>query len=194
MSNQEYSKRIFLIYAIDDQSWARRFELLVSPLGYYTFPTSGDAFSGARSTNKPLIVKSAIQSCSFAVVLIGKRTHMSRWVDQEIAWALTQWDGKPAAGLLGIVLPEHEDFGKPYYEPSLVPGRLHDRVRWEYALIRKWSEDPAEISARLQEADRRRRAFLPIVSYSMLQTLHRQQWDESEDAQREVENSLRAHV
>lgn len=136
-------KAYFLSYAIDDQSWARRFESLGG---------SGD--------------RVGIDSVEWETC---------RWV----AWNCVA----QARGLWKAVL-------------RAVAGTrpAPHRVRREYAMIRKWSEDPAEIRARLQAADRRRSAFLPIVCYSMLQTLRRQQWDESEDAQSKVENSLRAHV
>ena len=47
----------------------------------------------------------------------------------------------PGAGLIGVILPYHDDFDRPYYEPELVPLRLHDFIEQKVAIIGEYEED-----------------------------------------------------
>lgn len=72
----------------------------------------------------------------------------------------------------------------PYYDSDNVPVRLHDRVRWKYALIRKWVEDPELFQSWLTGSERRRRHFRPEPNYATLPVLKSWPWDEKADTPR----------
>lgn len=181
-------RQIFLSHVSDDKGYAVKFRTLLEPLGYSAF-TCFDIPSdqGPDIADK---VESVLTHCSLVVVLVGPKTRLSRWVDMEIDLGLSPRIGQPAAGLLGIILPEHEDFSKPYYEPESVPARLHDRVRWEYALLRKWTDNTQAIREWLQDAEKRRRHFRPTVNYKVQLALRSHPWDESADMPRPFLQSL----
>lgn len=78
----------------------------------------------------------------------------------------------------------------PYYEPENIPLRLHDRVKWEFALIRKWIEDPSQIQQWIENAERRRKHFRSSINYSALKALKEYPWDENADTPRPILQSL----
>lgn len=114
-------------------------------------------------------------------VLIGPETRYSKWVDKEIELATKPSKSGPGAGLIGVILPTHEDFPKPYYEPELVPLRLHDRIQAEYATLKKWTEDPAEVIRWIGDADRRRHQYDATPSMRAMLDLRRFPWAEGAD-------------
>ena len=187
MSSNSSTAHIFLSYAVPDQSYADQFRALTAP---HNVRLSG-SHDIAAEANIADDVREALASCDIVVVLIGPTTQHSRWVDMEMELAIAPRSNGPTAGLLGIILPEHPDFAKPYYDPKNVPPRLHDRVHWEYGLIRKWTEDFDLVLQWLKEADRRRRQYRPAVNYSAIQALQRREWDDSADSPREFLKALR---
>ena len=81
-----------------------------------------------------------ISEATVAVVLIGPRTWQRKFVDWEIGAALRDTDMNRRCGLIGILLPTHPDFGKPTYNPSLIPPRLADNCSSDnpFAKIVDW--------------------------------------------------------
>jgi MTH538 TIR-like domain (DUF1863) len=127
---------------------------------------------------------------TITIVLIGPATRFSHWVDQEIEVSTKPTKSGPGAGLVGVILPHHEDYSKPYYDPEHVPLRLHDRILAEYAILRKWTDDPSEIARWLTETDRRRCQYDPTPSVRALMDLRRFPWSEPEDFGPEVSSRL----
>ncbi len=180
MPSNNSSQQIYLSYAHSDEEYARRFSELLDPMGF-AVTSIRDADTSCEAEAH---AESVLSHCSLVVVLIGPKTRDSRWVDMEIALATKPRIGLPGAGLLGIILPKHPDHGMPYYDPDNIPVRLHDRVRWEYALIRKWVEDPVLLQSWLTDSERRRRHFRPEPNYATLQALKSWSWDENADTPR----------
>jgi hypothetical protein len=118
------------------------------------------------------------------VVLIGPATRLSKWVDREIAVSTESREEGPGAGLIGVILPHHEDFSRPYYDPQNVPLRLHDLVESEYAIVRKWSEKPEEVVRWLEDAARRREFFRPEPSLGAAAQIYRFSWSAEVDESR----------
>ena len=81
-----------------------------------------------------------IRDATVTVVLIGPCTWQRKHVDWEIGSSLRKTKRNPRCGLLGILLPNHPDFGKGTYDPHLIPPRLAiNSVRKDpYAMIYDW--------------------------------------------------------
>ena len=70
-----------------------------------------------------------IRDASVTVVLIGPCTWQRKYVDWEIGSSLRKTDKNPRCGLLGILLPNHPDFGTGKCHPHLIPPRLADNCK-----------------------------------------------------------------
>lgn len=127
-------------------------------------------------------LREAISQTTHTLVLIGPQTRLSKWVDREIELSTESRDDGPGAGVVGIVLPSHEDYSRPYYDPDNIPVRLHDLIQNEYAILRKWTDRPDELRHWLAEAERRRRHHRPEPSLGAAAQLYRFSWDAKVDA------------
>jgi hypothetical protein len=105
-------------------------------------------------------------------------------MEMEVAMA-TRENG-PGAGLIGVILPNHDDFKRPYYEPELVPLRLHDFIMQEVAIIKKWTDSPKAVHSWLEDAERRRHALQrrTRVSLSTLKFIREHRWTNKGDEPR----------
>lgn len=81
-----------------------------------------------------------IADATVTIVLIGPCTWQRKHVDWEIGSSLRKTDKNPRCGLLGILLPNHPDFGTGKYHPHLIPPRLADNCGDDdpYACIYNW--------------------------------------------------------
>lgn len=181
---------IFISHAAADAHFANRIEELLSELQIQAWNFNTQVAPGEAYIDK---AKSALESCSHIFVLIGPVTKESQWVDMEMEVAMSARETSPGASLIGIILPNHDDFNRPYYEPELVPMRLHDFVRQDAALIKKWSENVEDIkawiaeSARFSNSMRRSRPSL-----STLKFIRENTWSNEGDIEREGLPSLSA--
>jgi hypothetical protein len=102
-----------------------------------------------------------ISEATVAVVLIGPRTWQRKFVDWEIGAALRDTTMNPRCGLLGILLPNHQDFGRSQYHPHLIPPRLADNCHGDtpFTRIVDWrgSQRTDEVQADIHRAFLRRR-------------------------------------
>ena len=78
-----------------------------------------------------------IADAAVTIVLIGRCTWQRKHVDWEISSSLRKTQKNPRCGLLGILLPNHPNFGKESYDPRLIPPRLADNCKGDdpYGLI-----------------------------------------------------------
>ena len=67
-----------------------------------------------------------IRDATVTVVLIGPCTWQRKHVDWEIGSSLRHTLRNPRCGLLGILLPNHCDYGKDTFREQLIPPRLAD--------------------------------------------------------------------
>ena len=65
-----------------------------------------------------------IADATVVLVLVGRHTWSRRFVDWEIGSALNQSKNNSRCGVLGVVLPDHPDYGKSLLNPNLLPQRL----------------------------------------------------------------------
>ena len=105
-----------------------------------------------------------IRDATVTIVLIGPCTWQRKHVDWEIGSSLRKTKKNSRCGMLGILLPNHPDYGKARKNPRLIPPRLADNIKGDdpYAVIHDWPKGRAE--RRLREWIRRafeRRSRIP---------------------------------
>ena len=74
-----------------------------------------------------------ILDATVTVVLIGQCTWQRKHIDWEIGSSLRDTKKNSRCGLLGILLPTHDDFERETYRSSLIPPRLADNCGGEDA-------------------------------------------------------------
>ena len=104
-----------------------------------------------------------IAEATVTVVLIGRCTWRRKHVDWEIHSSLRDTGNNPRCGLLGILLPNHPDYGTGKYNPRLIPPRLADNCgdNDPYALIYDWSTRTASVRRWIHKAFERKKGTPP---------------------------------
>ncbi len=99
-----------------------------------------------------------IPDATVTIVLIGRCTWKRKHVDWEIGSSLSDTENNPRCGLLGILLPNHPNFGARTFNRRLIPPRLADnRTRNDsYALIYDWESQATNIRKWIHRAFQRR--------------------------------------
>lgn len=91
-------------------------------------------------TIRRIIRDDFIADATVTVVLIGPCTWQRKHVDWEISSSLRDTQKNSRCGLLGILLPNHPNFGPGQYDPHLIPPRLAKNCQGHdpYARIYDW--------------------------------------------------------
>lgn len=109
-----------------------------------------------------------IRDATVTVVLIGRCTWKRKHVDWEIGSSLRHTRSNPRCGLLGILLPDHWDYGKGNCRKRLIPPRLADNCGKSnsFALIYDLPEplQVADIRAWIHTAFERRHQNPPPIN------------------------------
>ena len=106
-----------------------------------------------------------VRDATVTIVLIGPRTWQRKHVDWEIGSSIRKTKKNPRCGLLGIVLPNHSEYGEEGIDPHLIPPRLADN--WQgsdpYAVIYDWPKPwaPAQVAEWVHRAFVRRNGTPP---------------------------------
>ena len=143
--------KVFVSYHHDDQKYKDRFSQMMEK---YTVDKSLKDGDINDQNIKTAAVRQKIQKfiagSTVAVVLIGPRTWQRKHVDWEISFSLRKTKEKSRCGLLGILLPNHPDFGKDPTSRNLrlIPPRLADNCEGDdpYARIYRWSGSSNEVN------------------------------------------------
>ena len=101
---------------------------------------------------KQLIQNDYLADTTVLVVLIGPKTKCRMHIDWEISGALNLKVGDSNAGVLGLLLPSHPDYGTTKATYDLMPARLADNFRSGYAIIRDWTDDRIKMQEYIEEA------------------------------------------
>ena len=105
-----------------------------------------------------------IADATVTAVLIGPCTWQRKHIDWEIGSSLRDTEKNSRCGLLGILLPNHPDFGKRKYRPRLMPPRLADNCGGNnpYAGLYVWSSKTLNIRKWIHVAyERKKRTPYP---------------------------------
>lgn len=173
MADMNANRKVFLSFAVSDKKSADEMRQMLESQGVEVLSADTDIRAGSAWPESPP---------SVVFVLIGPKTRASQWVDQEIKIAIEGTTSGPPPGLVAVILKEHEDYSRPFYDPENVPLRIHDHVSRESAILRKWPKDPAEVLSWIEDAVRRRQRFpSPFVNFSTQSALSNFDWDASAD-------------
>ena len=114
--------------------------------------------NNSNEYTRQLIRDDFIADATVTVVLIGPCTWQRKHVDWEIGSSLRDTHKNPRCGLLGILLPNHSNFGEETYKSRLIPPRLADNVGgdYRYAGICDWTTNVDEMKKRIHAAYTRR--------------------------------------
>lgn len=135
-------KTFISYYHLDDQDYKERFKNLFGDLVTHKSVEDDDIDSdNSDEYIKQLIQKDYLADTTVLVVLIGSNTKHRKHIDWEISGALNYKVGDKYAGLLGLKLPSHPDYGTGKHTPSKLPARLADNIKSGYAIIRDWTDD-----------------------------------------------------
>ena len=77
-----------------------------------------------------------IADATVVLVLIGRHTWSRRFVDWEVGSALNKSKNNSLCGVLGIVLPDHPDYGRGRRDPNLLPQRLTANIEGDDPYVR----------------------------------------------------------
>ncbi len=135
--------KVFISYYHDeDQEWKDRFVQMMGNRIVDRSVVLGDIVDTYAPTDDTLrrIREEHISEATVTVVLVGPCTWQRKFVDWEIGATLRDTNMNPRCGLLGILLPDHPNYGKPRYNPHLIPPRLADNVGGadSFACIYNW--------------------------------------------------------
>ncbi len=146
-------KTFVSFYHKDDQVYRDRFNNLFGDLIVSKSVEDGEIDSeNSAEYIKKLIQNDCLCDTTVLVVLIGPKTKCRKHVDWEISGALNMKVGDKYAGLLGIILPTHPDFGPGKAISDLMPARLADNLRSGYATIYDWTEDRVKMQEYIEQA------------------------------------------
>nr|VFJ87068.1 MAG: MTH538 TIR-like domain (DUF1863) [Candidatus Kentron sp. H]VFJ88719.1 MAG: MTH538 TIR-like domain (DUF1863) [Candidatus Kentron sp. H]VFJ94990.1 MAG: MTH538 TIR-like domain (DUF1863) [Candidatus Kentron sp. H] len=166
----EIANKVFVSYHhANDQYYRDRFERLFDY--HYDIMVSESVQMGDIDPNlqtetvRQKIRDEYLRNPTVTVVLIGAKTWQRKHVDWEIGMSIRDTEKNPRAGLLGIFLPTHPDYGRDRYNPHIIPPRLYDNVQCEFAKLYHWTESPNRIQSWIHEAFKRRYEITPNNSY-----------------------------
>ncbi len=147
-------RKVFIsYYHNDDQDSRTKFANLFGDLIVSKSVEKGDIDSdNSDEYIKQMIQKEYLSDTTVLVVLIGPKTKCRMHVDWEISGALNLKVGGNNAGLLGILLPSHPDYGTGKTTYNLIPARLSDNFKSGYAIIRVWTDDRIKMQSYIEEA------------------------------------------
>ena len=152
-------RKTFLSYYHKDEQYKKYYENLFDDLIVNKSVQKGDINSdNSDEYIKQLIQKDYLYDTTVLVVLIGNKTKHRKHVDWEISGALNRKVGDHYAGLLGIVLPTHPDYGKPNYQKNYAdfPKRFWANYESGYAVMIDWTEDRVFMQNAIEKAFRQR--------------------------------------
>ncbi|WP_298510800.1 TIR domain-containing protein [uncultured Kordia sp.] len=154
-------RKTFISYYHKDEDYKNKFEELFEDIIVNKSVRAEDIdVNNHDQYTKELIQKDYLKDVTVLVVLISQKTRCRKHVDWEIAAALNHKVGGIYAGLVGIRLPSHSDYGlEENYNPNNIPDRLADNLKKNgegYASIHDWTEDIEEMKDIINNAFYRR--------------------------------------
>lgn len=164
-------RRTFIsYYHRDDQLYKQEFTKLTSDL-IVSVSVENDDIDSDNSDEyiKQLIQRDYLADATVLIVLVGPKTRCRKHVDWEISGALNHKVGGRYAGIMGILLPTHPDFGKASCLPDNLPKRLAKNLESGYAALYDWTTDRVLLQSWIEEAFARRYNDEHIVNRELVQ-------------------------
>lgn len=115
-----------------------------------------------------LINEGFMKDATVLAVLLGPNTKCRKHVDWEIGGALNKKVGERYAGLLGVRLPSHPDYGLgATYDIANYSERFMANISSGYAVVIDWTEDRTKLQDAIELAFSRRSESDKIVNASI---------------------------
>lgn len=150
-------KTFISYYHKEDQSYKEKLKNLFDDLIVHKSVEDGDIDAdNSDGYIKQLIQKDYLVDTTVLVVLIGENTKHRKHIDWEISGALNPKIGDKCAGILGLKLPSHPNFGTGKHTSSKLPPRLADNIKSGYAIIRDWTDDRIKMQEHIEHAFQKR--------------------------------------
>lgn len=152
-------KSFISYYHKDDQDYKEKFKNITSDLIINKSVEDDDINSDNKDEYiKQLIQKGYLNDTTVLIVLLGPKTKCRKHVDWEISGALNLKVGNNYAGLLGLKLPSHPDYGTDKYTYNEQPQRLTDNLKTGYAVIRNYTTDRKKLQEYIELASSNRKS------------------------------------
>ena len=146
-------KTFISYYHYDDQFFKNELKNVASDLIIRKSVETGDINTDVSTEYiKKLVQKGFLYDTTILIVLIGNKTKCRKHVDWEISGALNRKVGDNYAGLLGLILPNHPDFGRGKAKYDLMPARLADNLKTGHAVIRDYTTDRIKLQNHIEKA------------------------------------------
>lgn len=150
-------KSFISYYHKDDKDYKEKFFNLTSDLIINKSVEEGEIKPENGSDYvKQLINDDYLTDTTILIVLLGPNTKCRKHVDWEISGALNYKVGENYAGLLGLKLPSHSDYGTGKFSHTLQPQRLTDNLVSQYAVIRDFTTDRRKLQEYIELAFKNR--------------------------------------
>lgn len=163
-------KTFISYYHRQDQDYKERFKKLFGDLVTHKSVEDGDIDSdNSDGYIKQLIQKGYLADTTVLVVLIGPNTKHRKHIDWEISGALNLKVGDKYSGILALKLPNHPNYGTGKHNYNLLPDRLSDNLRTEYAIIRDWTEDRVKMQEYIELAFEKRNTHSDKIDNTLKQ-------------------------
>ncbi|CAM1342397.1 TIR domain-containing protein [Tenacibaculum amylolyticum] len=152
-------RKTFISHYHEDAYYKELFEKLFKDIIVNKSVKPGDINSNnSDDYTKQLIQKEYLKETTVLVVLVGPKTKCRKHVDWEISGALNYKVGNLYSGLVGILLPEHPDYKRPFYNDYNIPERLLTNVKTGYAKIHNWTTNESEMMEIINDTFYRRKS------------------------------------
>ena len=152
--------KVFVSYHHEDQAYKDKFIQMMGDDIVDESVDDGDIDDENLPTEtiREKIRDGFIRDATVTVVLIGPCTWQRKHVDWEIGSSLRKTKKNSRCGLLGILLPNHPNYGKGEYNPRLIPPRLADNASGDdrYAKVYDWSNSSSHVRDWIHTAFKRR--------------------------------------
>ncbi len=146
-------RKVFISYYNNDQTYKDDFENLTNDI-IINKSVGENEIDDDNSTDyiKSLIQKKYLNDTTIVICLVGPNTKHRKHVDWELSGGLDYKVGNTHAGLIGVLLPNHPDYGKSQYYNENLPKRLARNAKSGYALIIDWNEDVRSLQDNIEKS------------------------------------------
>jgi len=166
----KHQHKVFISYhRPNDEAYKKRFidllgnayeSIIDHPVTDHDFENSLPAYRLQRR-----IRDNYISDATVTVVLTGQESWKQKHIDWEISASLRDTQYNSHTGLVGILLPTRDDYGRREVDYCTIPPRLYENYECGFAKLHEWKEDPEYMQNIIYEAHLIRNRLVPDNSY-----------------------------
>ncbi len=157
--------KVFVSYHHRDQYYRNLFEKIFGDIYVSKSVEIGDIDTNLKTeTIRQIIRDKYLRDSTVTVILVGKDTWSRKHVDWEIYSSLRHTKFNPRSGLLGMILPTHQDYKRAKFNSYIIPPRLYDNIKNKYAKIYDWTDNVNTLQNWIHDAFLRKDIDIPDLS------------------------------